>query len=163
MQPTSIDVPESVSARGLVRLMGEVRIPAQLSVADLRVFPQREVEVGFACRTSGMRRHHFTGPLLVEVARAAGPIFDPSERKDRLRFLISVLGRDGHHTVLSWGEIDPEFGDTQVLLGLRMDGRDLDEQGPHLVVPGDRSGGRYISRIVEIRICADARLWSAAG
>jgi hypothetical protein len=74
-----------------------------------------------------------------------------------------VLGRDGHHTVLSWGEIDPELGDTQVLLGLQMDGRDLDEQGPHLVVPGDRSGGRYISRIVEIRICADARLWSAAG
>jgi hypothetical protein len=119
--------------------------------------------VGFSCRTSGMRRHHFNGPLLVDVARAAEPIFDPSERKDRLRFLISVSGRDGHRTVLSWGEIDPEFGNTPVLLGIQMDGRDLDEQGPHLVVPGDRSGGRYISRIVEIRICADAWLWSAAG
>ncbi|MEZ0072056.1 hypothetical protein [Planotetraspora sp. GP83] len=59
--------------------------------------------------------------------------------------------------------IDPEFGNAEVLVGVWMDGVHLEEQGPHLVVPGDRCGGRHISRIVEIRICADARLWGARG
>lgn len=36
----------------------------------------------------------------------AGPGFDPARRKDRLRFLIAVSGTDGHHTPLSWAEID---------------------------------------------------------
>jgi hypothetical protein len=31
-----------------------------------------------------------------------------------------------------------------------MDGRPLDEDGPHLVVPQDVAGGRYVSRIVSI-------------
>ncbi|WP_371784824.1 hypothetical protein [Streptosporangium subroseum] len=52
---------------------------------------------------------------------------------------------------------------TQVLLGVQMDGGDLDEQGPHLVVPGDRSGGRHISRIVELRTRADACPWRVTG
>ncbi|MER6173074.1 hypothetical protein [Streptosporangium sp. NPDC001681] len=155
----SIDVPDRVRAGGRLRLSGDLSLPGLLSMADLRALPQRTVEVGFACRTSGTRHHRFTGPLLLDVARAAGPVFDASERKDRLRFLVSVLGRDGHHAVLSWGEIDPEFGDVPVLVGVRMDDDDLDARGPHLVVPGDRCGGRHISEVVEIRICADARLW----
>ncbi|MEU8268121.1 hypothetical protein AB0B89_13220 [Sphaerisporangium sp. NPDC049002] len=160
MQPTLIGLSDGVSPRARVRLAGDLRAPGQLTVEDLRGMPQREAEATFLCRRSGVRRHHFAGPLLVDVARAAEPTFDASGRKDRLRFLVSVLGGDGHHAVLSWGEIDPEFGNAEVLLAVQMDGRDLDEQGPHLVVPGDRCGGRHISRIVEIRICADASTWS---
>nr|WP_217708658.1 hypothetical protein [Nonomuraea rhodomycinica] len=121
--------------------------------------PQREMTVTFECRTSGPRRHYFTGPLLIEVLQAAQPLFDPAERKDRLRHLIAVLGRDGHRAVLSWGEIDPEFGDTRALLAVSMDCRPLDEQGPHLVMPGDRCGARHISQVTDIRVCADDRLW----
>ncbi|MEV1176757.1 molybdopterin-dependent oxidoreductase [Nonomuraea sp. NPDC049784] len=155
MQPKSIDL----RTDGLMTLSGEVRTPATLSVATLRSMPQRETTVSFECRTSGLRRHHFTGPLLVDVLQAAGPLFDQDERKDRLRFLISVLGRDGHRAVLSWGEIDPEFGNTAALLAVTMDCLDLDEQGPHLVMPGDRCGGRHISQVVEIKFCAYDRLW----
>jgi hypothetical protein len=115
--------------------------------------------VSFECRSSGPRRHHFTGPLLIDVLQAAEPLFDPAERKDRLRFVIAVLGRDGHRVVLSWGEIDPEFGNTAALLAVGMDCRDLDEEGPHLVMPGDRCGARHISRVTDIRVCADDRLW----
>ncbi|GII51744.1 hypothetical protein Pth03_01330 [Planotetraspora thailandica] len=116
--------------------------------------------MAFLCRTSGHRRHAFTGPLLLDVLRAAEPAFDADERKDRLRFLVSVLGRDGHRAVLSWGEIDPEFGHVPAVLGLHQDGRDLGDQAPHLVVPGDRCGGRHVSEVVEIRVFADDPLWS---
>ncbi|GIH25782.1 molybdopterin-binding oxidoreductase [Acrocarpospora phusangensis] len=151
MEPTTIHA-------GRMRLTGDVRAPASLAVADLRELPQRETAVSFECSTSGLRRHRFAGPLLIDVVHAAQPLFEAGERKDRLRFLVSVFGADGHHAVLSWGEIDPEFGNTQVLLGVSMDGRALDEQGPHLVVPGDRCGARNISGIAEIQL---ARLRAA--
>ncbi|WP_214324917.1 hypothetical protein [Nonomuraea sediminis] len=125
--------------------------------------PQRETTVTFECRTSGLRRHHFSGPLLVDVLQAAGPLFDPGDRRDRLRFLISVLGRDGHRAVLSWGEIDPEFGNTPALLAVVMDCRTLDDEGPHLVMPGDRCGARHISQVTDIRVRADDRLWAEDG
>lgn len=156
MEPTSIEL----GTENLVSLTGEVREPAWLSMAVLRSMPQRETTVSFECRTSGLRRHYFSGPLLIDVVGSAGPLFDPAERKDRLRFLIAVLGRDGHRTVLSWGEIDPEFGNTAALLAVSMDCRDLDGQGPHLVMPGDRCGARHISQVTDIRVCADDGLWS---
>ncbi|SDL75878.1 hypothetical protein [Nonomuraea jiangxiensis] len=144
---------------GLVALSGNVCVPSWLNFATLHSMPQREMTVRFECRTSGLRRHYFTGPLLIDVLRAAEPLFDPGERKDRLRFLITVLGRDGHRTVLSWGEIDPEFGNTPALLAVSMDCRPLDEQGPHLVMPGDRCGARHISQVTDLRVYADDLLW----
>ncbi|GAA4573167.1 hypothetical protein [Planotetraspora kaengkrachanensis] len=158
MRPASIGAPGTLA--GQVRLAGDLRAPRMIDVTDLRALPGRDVEVGFLCRKSGVRRHRFAGPLLLDVLRAAEPDFDPAERKDRLRFLISVLGRDGHRAVLSWGEIDPEFGNVPAVLGLHMDGRDLGEHGPHLVVPGDRCGGRHVSEVVEVRVSADDLLWA---
>jgi hypothetical protein len=145
---------------GLVRLAGDVRVPGFVSAADLRLMPHRTAEVSFSCRGPGLRRHHFAGPLLIDVVRAVEPLFDPGERRDRLRFLLSIRGRDGHRAVLSWGEIDPEFGAVSALLGVWMDGRDLGADAPHLVVPGDRCGSRHVSRVAEIRVWADDRLWA---
>ena len=157
MRPTSIEAP--VVETGHVLLAGDLGAPRLITIGELRGLPRHEVEVSFTCRRSGTRRHRFAGPLLVEVLRGAEPAFDPAERKDRLRFLISVLGRDGHHAVLSWGEIDPEFGNVAAVLGVSMDGCELDEW-PHLAVPGDRCGGRHISQITHISTWADDRLWN---
>ncbi|MER5317760.1 hypothetical protein [Streptosporangium roseum] len=76
---------------------------------------------------------------------SVGPLSDPGERKDRLRFL--VLGRDGHRAALSWREPDAEFGTTAALPAVSVDCSDPDGQGPHPVMPGDRCGGRHVSRV----------------
>ncbi len=136
---------------GLV-VHGEVCAPLLLDMAALRALPQHEREVTFLCRKSGLRRHRFAGPLLLDVATAARPAFAPGKRKDRLRFLLSLRGADGHRTVLSWGEIDPEFGDVPVLIGVVKDGERLDAQGPHLVVPGDRCGARNVSGLTDLHV-----------
>ncbi|MGW7362130.1 molybdopterin-dependent oxidoreductase [Streptomyces sp. NPDC054841] len=130
---------------------GDVAEPATLTVADLRRnWEQHRADVIFDCATSGPQHHTFRGPLLREVVSDARPAFDPRRRKDRSRFLLSVSGDDGHHAVLSWGEIDADFGNTPVLLATRLDGEDLDAEGTRLVVPSDRCGARYISAITGI-------------
>lgn len=137
-----------------VRLTGELRHPRSFDVAALRDLPQRTVEAEFSCLREGVRRHTFTGPLLIDFISAAGPWFDPLVARSCLRFLLALTGADGHTTVLSWGEIDPRYGNTEVLLATSLDGRALDADGPHLAVPGDRSGGRYVSRITTIWVGA---------
>ncbi|MFB9834276.1 molybdopterin-dependent oxidoreductase [Actinoallomurus acaciae] len=152
---TTIPAPRSELAR--VRLTGQVERLASFTVAELRDLPQRTVETEFLCAREGRRRHTFTGPLLIDLVSAAGPRFDPMITKDRVRFLLAVRGADGHTTVLSWGEIDPRYGRTEAMLATAMDGRTLDADGPHLAVPGDVAGGRYVSRVTGIWVgAADA-------
>ncbi|MFF8732471.1 molybdopterin-dependent oxidoreductase [Streptomyces sp. NPDC015171] len=133
-------------------LTGDLVRPARLTVPDLRRWPQHRADVSFDCATSGVQHHRFTGPRLYDVLADAGPGFDPVRRKDRLRFLIAVAGTDGHHALLSWAEIDPDFADAPVLLGVTIDGTALDEEGPQLVLPQDRCGARHISAITTIRV-----------
>ncbi|MFF8534041.1 molybdopterin-dependent oxidoreductase [Streptomyces sp. NPDC015532] len=142
-------------------LTGDLARPALLTVPDLSAWPQHRVRVAFECATSGVRHHGFEGPLLHDVLRDAGPRFDPSRRKDRLRFLIAVAGADGHRALLTWAEIDPDFADAPVLLAAGVDGIPLDRAGPQLVLPQDRCGARHISGIKSIRVEGRYPSWRA--
>ncbi|MET7482701.1 molybdopterin-dependent oxidoreductase [Streptomyces sp. NPDC005538] len=133
-------------------LTGDLARPARLTVPDLFDWPLHRVRVSFECATSGTQVHRFTGPRLYDVLSAAGPGFDPVRRKDRLRFLIAVSGADGHHALLSWAEIDPDFAHAPVLLAVSIDDTPLDRAGPQLVLPQDRCGARHISGISAIRV-----------
>jgi DMSO/TMAO reductase YedYZ molybdopterin-dependent catalytic subunit len=135
-----------------VTLTGDLARPARLTVAGLLAWPQQRVRVSFDCATSGVQHHRFEGPLLHDVLTDAGPAFDPARRKDRLRFLIAVTGADGHHALLTWAEIDPDFGRAPVLLAVRIDDTPLDRAGPQLVLPQDRCGARHISGITAITL-----------
>jgi hypothetical protein len=137
-----------------LRLYGDLARPADLSVAELRRWPAHRTEVVFDCATNGAQRHVFAGPLLRDVITQAGPAFDARRRKDRSRFLLVVFGGDGHRAVLSWPEIDAEFGNAPVLLATSLDGRPLDAEGSQLVVPHDACGARYVSAITGIWVGA---------
>ncbi|WP_405985407.1 molybdopterin-dependent oxidoreductase [Streptomyces sp. NBC_00872] len=134
-------------------LRGEVERPVSLTVADLRErWQQHRADVVFHCASAGPRHHTFEGPLLREVVDSAKPAFDARRRKDRSRFLLAVTGGDGHHTVLSWAEMDADFGNVPILLATTMDGQSLESAGSQLVVPSDRCGARYISAITSVWI-----------
>lgn len=142
--------PSSADAASFT-VCGDVAEPFTLTVAELREgWQQHRAEVTFDCATSGPQHHRFEGALLYDVVRAAEPGFDLRRRKDRARFLLAVSGGDGHHTVLSWAEIDQDFAGSPILLATRLDGRGLDTAGSQLVVPTDRCGARYISAITSI-------------
>ncbi|MEU0132879.1 molybdopterin-dependent oxidoreductase [Streptomyces sp. NPDC006296] len=140
-------------------LGGDVARPARLSVCDLSAWPQHTSDVSFECATSGVQHHRFTGPLLHDVLMDAGPRFAPARRRDRLRFLIAVSGADGHRALLSWAEIDPDFGQARVLLAVTIDGTPLDRSGPQLVLPQDRCGARHVSGINALRVDGGYSTW----
>jgi DMSO/TMAO reductase YedYZ molybdopterin-dependent catalytic subunit len=144
-------------------LTGDLAHPARLTVPDLLAWPQHRVRVSFECATSGVQHHRFEGPLLHDVLHAAGPVFDPARRKDRLRFLIAVTGSDGHHALLTWAEIDPDFAHSPVLLAVGIDDTPLDTAGPQPVLPQDRCGARHISGINAIRVDGRYTSWTADG
>ncbi|MFI8961936.1 molybdopterin-dependent oxidoreductase [Streptomyces sp. NPDC053493] len=153
--PPPVTPPAAVGAASAFALWGDVARPATLTVADLRRgWTRHRAEVVFDCATAGPQHHTFEGPLLREVVAAAHPSFDPDRRKERSRFLLAVSGGDGHHTVLSWAEIDADFGDAPVLLATRLNGEELDTAGAQLVVPSDRCGARYVSAVTGIWIGA---------
>ena len=141
-------------------LTGDLARPARLTAFDLLARRQHRAQVAFECATSGIQHHRFTGPLLHDVLVDAGPAFDPARRKDRLRFLITVRGADGHHAVLSWAEIDPDFGRAPVLLAVTIDDTPLDRTGPQLVLPQDRCGARHISGIRAIHVDGGYTAWT---
>ncbi|MYQ73464.1 molybdopterin-dependent oxidoreductase [Streptomyces sp. SID4934] len=153
-----------------VELCGETGEPARLTVAELAGgWPEQRAEVVFDCATSGPRHHTFTGPLLRDVLLGALPGAVPATRKDRAGRLLVVAGADGHRAVLAWAEIDEEFRYAPVLLAVRLDGALLD--APHLVVPADRCGARYVSAVTGVRLvrpglpvaAGEERLVSGAG
>lgn len=133
-----------------VRLHGHLARTRELTVEQLRQLPAHRTEVSFDCRASGPQQHAFEGPKLWDVLGAAGLQLESTTRKERLGYLVTITGTDGHFVLLSWAEIDPEFSDQQILLATSIDSRPLDDAGPQLVVPTDVCGARHISGITTL-------------
>ncbi|WP_237530372.1 molybdopterin-dependent oxidoreductase [Streptomyces sp. SID3212] len=152
---TEHPTPHPAAAPFLLR--GEVARTVSLTVTDLRErWASHRADVVFHCTTDGPRHHTFEGALLRDVIAAASPDFGGLRRKDRTRYLLAVTGGDGHHTVLSWAEVDADFGNVPILLATSMDGRGLDAEGSQLVVPSDHCGARYVSAITSVWLGAYA-------
>ena len=52
--------------------------------------------------------------------------------------------------MLGVGEVDPLFGNRPAILSMSEDGQFLTKTGPRLIVPGDGSSVRAISRVVMV-------------
>jgi hypothetical protein len=61
---------------------------------------------------------------------------------------VAISATDAYRALVAYGEIDPNFENKDVLLATSEDGRQLDTDGPRLVVvPGDIAGGRYVTNV----------------
>jgi len=134
----------------VVTVGGQVRRPVRLTVADLRHRWKPHVEKVSFGSEAGTQHHTYRGALLSDVLTSAKPRFDPDVHNDALRFAVRVGATDDYAAVVAWGEIDPSFGNTPVLLAVSEDGQRLTR--PRLVVPGDVKGGRYVSDVNTVRL-----------
>jgi DMSO/TMAO reductase YedYZ molybdopterin-dependent catalytic subunit len=133
------------------QVTGDVSTPLTLTTADLGKLPQHKLRVKFLSGSS-KERHTYRGPYLYDVVSQAQPDFDPDIKNDKLRFYVAATGADGYAAIVSWGEIDPDFAGRKIMLAISEDGRSLATDGPRLVVPRDKRGGRYVSNVISIRV-----------
>lgn len=95
----------------------------------------------------------YTGALLWDVLNSTGILTDPTIKNDILRKLVVAAGSDGYDVDLSLGEIDPTFGNEQILVAYSDEDGLLSGDGfARLVVPGDVYGGRYVSNLASFTI-----------
>jgi Oxidoreductase molybdopterin binding domain len=138
-----------------IAVTGEVKTPTVFDLDKLRQFPSIEKKVTF----SGMRgitSNVYTGALLWDVLNlppVGGLVVDPSIKNDILRKIIVVTGSDCYESVFGAGEIDPLFGDAQIMLAYAANGKPLASEGfAQLVAPGDKAGGRFVYNIAAIAV-----------
>jgi DMSO/TMAO reductase YedYZ molybdopterin-dependent catalytic subunit len=134
-----------------VAVTGDVEHELHLSRDELREMPQTKVSVSFQTH-HGKEAGRFSGVLLWKVLEQA-VMSDDGKKGAMLRHTVVVTGRDGYAVALSAGEISPEFAGKTVILALAKNGKPLDrDEGPQLIVPGDKRGGRAVHDVVSIEV-----------
>jgi DMSO/TMAO reductase YedYZ molybdopterin-dependent catalytic subunit len=122
-------------------------------VSDLQNLPVETVESSFESGGTP-ETHTFTGVRLLDALDLAELDVDEDARNPLLLLYVVVTASDGYQIVLSGGELDPNFGDTLVLLAWEEDGEPLaPDRGPlRLVIPGDLRGGRHVWGVISLDV-----------
>ena len=136
-------------------ITGTVKTSGPLTVADLQALPNDTVDVTFTA-AGEPQKHTFVGTPLLGVLDLVGLDLPEGAKNPLLSHYLVVTAKDGYQVVISGGELDPAFGNTEMYLAWEQDGSALTgDDGPiRLVVPGDTKGGRYVSGIVSIEVLA---------
>jgi hypothetical protein len=161
--------------KNVIQIDGYVNRSAALTVPELEALPGQEtLNITYLNHLGEVKTYSETGPLLWTVfSIVAGGIKVPPPTKNEYvgepaavtTLYVVVVGTDGYETVVSEGEIDPDFGNAPILLGWAEDGVVLSRvpyspteyKGPaQLVVPTDIHGGRYANQICRIRVANGA-------
>ena len=132
------------------QVVDEAQHATTLTAAQIATLPRRTVEVA----DHGVQ-HRYTGPLLLDVARAGG--FSTTAIRGReLARPVSVAGSDGYTVTFGLGELDPETDPDLVILAIDEDGQPIGaERGPlRLVVSRDARPARSVRNAVRLTIGA---------
>jgi hypothetical protein len=102
----------------------------------------------------------YTGVLLetlVNNPQAQPPVkptYPPgllNTKNELLRVTATVRGKGHQEVTFAVGELDAGFGNHPALLALTQNGKPIDD-GPRLVVPGDRGPLRFVSDVAEVTV-----------
>jgi DMSO/TMAO reductase YedYZ molybdopterin-dependent catalytic subunit len=129
---------------------GDVPTPLSLHSSDLATMPREHVEV---TEQDGAKTT-YEGVALQEVLKKAGIPFGREMRGKALAGYVLAEGKDGYAVVFSLGELDPDFGATQVIVADKRDGKALfPYQGPvRLVLPADKAGARSVRMLEKLEV-----------
>jgi molybdate transport system substrate-binding protein len=139
---------------GRLHIDGQVLNPIALSVEDLKSgYAVQTVEVTYKSGEETLNSS-FTGVLLWDIINAAQANINSDIRGDRLSLFIVATGADGYQSVISWGEIDPEYGNQPILVAFAQDGQPLPAEDGlfRLIVPSDERDGRYVRQLANLSL-----------
>lgn len=86
------------------------------------------------------------------LGRAALPTGEALRGRAMARF-VRVTATDGYQVIFSAAELDPAFGNVQVILADSKDGQPLGKDGPYrLIVPNDKRPARWERNVRSIEL-----------
>lgn len=125
---------------------GAVERPVTLDLAALQAMPAVTQDVNGSI---------YTGVSLWTLLNTeAGIKTDPATTHNPMLSMYAVAtGSDGYKTVVTLGEIHPNFGNKPAMIAYSVNGELLDRNGmARLVMPGDVRNGRFVSNLVGIEV-----------
>lgn len=125
-------------------ITGDIHRDWVIRTCDLDAHAREPISVRYVtdrCREV----HQVAGVPLHHVLARVTLCCDADRKMDRLNFAVIAHAEDGYQVLLSWAEIDPEFGACAALLATRYNGQTLTL--PTLVLPHDGRASRYVRRL----------------
>ena len=139
----------AASTPGAVRVDGALGEHRTWTVDQLATLPLQTQDVTFLAEGAPKTLHGKGVPLL-DLLQRAKPKFDAKKKRDAIHYAVLIHAVDKYEAVISWGEIDPDFGAKPVLVDVEENGKKLDR--PNVVVPGDKHGGRHVDAVDRISL-----------
>lgn len=132
-----------------VLVTGDISHDWVIATGELHAHAKSPVDVHY--RTTRFREvHHVQGVLLHELLARVNLRLDKRHKMDHLSFVVLAHAEDGYRALLSWGEVDPEFGACAALLATRYNGVLLTR--PTLVIPRDGRASRFVRGVRTLRV-----------
>lgn len=132
-----------------VAVLVDGKTTSTLDHAALAAMPRASVTAA----THDDKPGEWQGVSLEDIVHRAGVPEGNAMRGRAMARFIRVTGSDGYQVVFSAGELDPAFGNTQVILAEQKDGQPLTQDGPYrLVVPGDKRAARWVRNVATIEV-----------
>ena len=96
----------------------------------------------------------YKGVYLWDLLNSASVGLKTSSRKNPTISMVAVAtGSDGYRAMVSPGEINPGFGNKNVLIAYELNNAVLDTSGAfRLVVPNEVKQGRLVSNLIEVKV-----------
>ena len=140
-------VPAALGADA-AKLTGAVKTALTLDEATLTALPVTSENISFATQ-SGSETGSYTGVLVWDLLNKAEMVNDKG-KNTQLRHTLLVTADDGYVVAVAEGELDPSYGNKQVLLAYK--GEQASFSNLRLIVPGDVHGGRSVKGVVSIEV-----------
>jgi len=131
-------------------ITGDIPTPLTLKAEDLAAMPREKGTVNEQDGTTV----EYEGVNLREVLKRAGAPLGNQLRGKALASYIVAKAHDGYQVVFTLGEIDAAFGNEQILVADKLDGKPLfGYQGPlRLTIPADKAGARSVRMLESIEV-----------
>jgi DMSO/TMAO reductase YedYZ molybdopterin-dependent catalytic subunit len=138
------------AAPATITIKGDISTPLTLTAEDLAKMPRETVSVE---DQDGMKVQ-YEGVLLREILKRAGAPLGNQLRGKALASYVLAHAHDGYEVVFTLGELDAAFGNQQILVVDKRDGKPLfGYQGPfRLVCPNDKAGARSVRMLETLEV-----------
>jgi DMSO/TMAO reductase YedYZ molybdopterin-dependent catalytic subunit len=134
--------PEASAGAATLAVTGDIPTTLTLKAEDLAAMPREKAVIPDQDGTE----IEYEGVPLREILKRAGAPLGGQLRGKALASYVLAKAHDGYQVVFTLGEIDAQFGNEQIIVADKRDGKPLfGYQGPfRLVCPHDKAGARSV-------------------